>query len=315
MLRLQFQQENSMKKTILTTIVCLSAFGLTACGGGGNDSPQINNPPPVQVTATACGVLKANEQCLQINNRHFMLISPATKTATSPIVLAFYGSPPSYGTPQELESFLGLHALADSNNYLIALPLGGLDWTWESNVQEAGNPSSDTALSLAIIDKLVNEHQGDGSKVATVGFSAGAMMSYQLACQVPHRVKAAFAVSGQLRGSLPACKPSVPVVLHHLHGTADTDMALAGRVALSGNVINSLDNTMERFRQINGCSTDTIVSEAFKITAKDLTAKTTSFQGCIKPTQFTMVEGGDHHPNYLKPMLHQLITSSFSSGF
>ncbi|WP_164852365.1 alpha/beta hydrolase family esterase [Rheinheimera riviphila] len=306
-----------MKNTILATFVGLSALGLTACGSSGSsDSAVVTNPPPpVQVAPSACGVLKANEQCLQINNRHFMLISPAAKTTPSPIVLAFYGSPPSYGTPQELDSFLGLHALADSKNYLIALPLGGQDWTWESNVQEGSNPSADTALSLAIIDKLVNEHQGDNNKVATVGFSAGAMMSYQLACQVPHRVKAAFAVSGQLRGSLPACKPSVPVVLHHLHGTADTDMALEGRVALSGNVINSLSGTLERFRQINGCSTNTIVSDAFKLTAKDQTAKTTSFQGCIKPTQFTMVEGGQHHPEYLKPVLHQLLTTSFTSGF
>jgi len=305
-----------MKKSILVTFVGWSALGLTACGGGSSDSGvATNTPPPTQVAPSACGALKANEQCLQINNRHFMLISPATKTASSPIVLAFYGSPPSYGTPQELDSFLGLHALADSKNYLIALPLGGLDWTWESNVQEGGNPSTDTALSLAIIDKLVNEYQGDNSKVATVGFSAGAMMSYQLACQVPHRVKAAFTVSGQLRGSLPACKPSVPVVIHHLHGSADTEMPLEGRVAQSGNVINSLDSTMERFRQINGCSTNTIVSDAFKITAADQSAKTTSFQGCLKPTQMTMIEGGKHHPEYLKPALHQLLTSSFNSGF
>ena len=101
-----------MKNTILATIVGLSALGLTACGGS-SDSGGATTPPPVQVAPSACGVLKANEQCLQINNRHFMLISPAAKTANSPIVLAFYGSPPSYGTPQELDSFLGLHALAE----------------------------------------------------------------------------------------------------------------------------------------------------------------------------------------------------------
>gem|GEM_PF-4419675 len=54
-------------------------------------------------------------------------------------------------------------------------------------MQEGGSLSADTMLSLAIIDKLVNEYQGDNSKVATVGFSAGAMMSYQGIGSIKHR--------------------------------------------------------------------------------------------------------------------------------
>ena len=307
-----------MKKNMLYTFWGLQSLALTACGGGGSSAPQPITapviPPPVSAQ-TACGVLKANEQCLSVNNRNFLLISPTSKQSGSPIVLAFYGAPPSYGTPQELDAFLALHQLADAKNYLIALPMGAPDWVWDSNVQSGGVVSYDTTLSLAIIDKLVNEHQGDANKVATVGFSAGAMMSYQLACQVPHRVKAAFTVAGQLRGSLQACTSSVPVVLHHLHGDADADMPLAGRVTQSGNVINSLDGTIKRFMQINGCSSDKTDSAPFAITANNQQAVTTSYQGCLKPTRLTIIQGGVHHPDYLKPVLHQLLESTFNSGF
>jgi|GEM_PF-5390334 len=65
-----------MKKSILVTFVGLSVLGLTACGGSSDRGVAINPPPPTQVAPTACGVLKANEQCLQINNRHFMLLKP-----------------------------------------------------------------------------------------------------------------------------------------------------------------------------------------------------------------------------------------------
>lgn len=309
-----------MKTNILYSFLALQCLALTACGGsggGGADPQPITAPvkPPPVSDQTPCGVLKANEQCLSVNNRNFLLISPASKKASSPIVLAFYGAPPSYGTPQELDAFLALHQLADAKNYLIALPLGAPDWVWDSDVQPGGVVSYDTTLSLAIIDKLVNEHQADGNKVATVGFSAGAMMSYQLACQMPHRVKAAFTVAGQLRGNLQACTPNVPVVLHHLHGTADQDMPLGGRVTQSGNVINSLDGTIKRFLQINGCSSTKTDSAPFAITSSNQLAVTTSYQGCLKPTQLTLVEGGVHHPEYLKPVLHQLLEATFNSGF
>ena len=306
-----------MKKNMLYTYLCLQSLMLTACGSGSSASqpvPAPVTPPPVSAQ-TPCGVLKANEQCLSVNNRNFMLISPANKQPSAAIILAFYGAPPSYGTPQKLDEFLALHQLADTKNYLIALPLGAPDWAWESNVQPGGVQSPDTTLSLAIIDKLVNEHQGNANKVATLGFSAGAMMSYQLACQVPHRVKAAFTIAGQLRGNLQACTPPVPVVLHHLHGDADADMPLAGRVTQSGNVINSLDGTMQRFVQINGCSSDKTDSAPFAITGNNQQAVTTSYQGCLKPTRFTMIQGGVHHPEYLKPVLHQLLESTFNSGF
>ena len=282
---------------------------LLGCGGGSGS----NKVPTESVQQTPCGEMKSGEQCVTLNNRNFLLLSPAVKQPGPSIILAFYGAPPSYGTPRKLESFLALQQYANDNNALIAMPIGGPDWAWESNVA-VNTQSKDTELSLAIIDKLVTEYQADNNKVAALGFSAGAMMAYQLACSVPTRVKAAFAISGQLRGDLTACNPAVPVVIHHLHGSNDTDMPIEGRITVSGNVINSLNDTIARFTRINGCAANAIDSEPFALTANQ-TAVSKAYQGCLKATGFTLLKDGIHHPDYQKAELHRLMKQTLNLAF
>ena len=139
-------------------------------------------------------------------------------------------------------------------------------------------------------------------------------MAYQLACSVPTRVKAAFAISGQLRGDLTACNPAVPVVIHHLHGSNDTDMPIDGRVTTSGNVINSLNDTIARFTRINGCAANAIDSEPFALTANQ-TAVSKAYQGCLKATGFTLLKDGIHHPDYQKAELHRLMKQTLNPAF
>jgi poly(3-hydroxybutyrate) depolymerase len=282
---------------------------LLGCGG----SSGSNEVPTETVQQQPCGELKSGEQCFTLNNRNFLLLSPSVKQPQPGIMLAFYGSPPSYGTPRKLESFLALQQYANDNNMLIAMPIGGPDWAWDSEVTAFGQ-SKDTALSLAIIDKLVAEYQANNTKVAALGFSAGAMMAYQLACSVPNRVKAVFAISGQLRGDLTACNPTLPVVVHHLHGSKDTDMPIDGRTTVSGNVINSLDGTIARFRRINGCAENAIDSEPFALTANQ-TAVSKAYQGCLKATGFTLLKDGIHHPDYQKAELHRLMKQTLNLAF
>lgn len=295
-------------KTMSLSTLCLASL-LLGCGG----SSGSKEAPTDIVQQQPCGEVNNGEQCLTLNNRHFLLLSPSVTQPQPGIILAFYGAPPSFGTPRKLESFLALQQYANAHNMLIAMPIGGPDWAWDSEV--ASKPQTkDIELSIAIIDKLVSDYQASNAKVAALGFSAGAMMAYQLACSAPTRVKAAFAISGQLRGDLNACNPATPVVIHHLHGSKDTDMPIDGRTTISGNVINSLDATMARFRRINGCADNAIDSEPFALTPNQ-TAVTRAYQGCVKATGFTLLKDGIHNPDYQKQELHRLIKQTLDLAF
>ncbi|KKO45896.1 hypothetical protein WG68_07735 [Arsukibacterium ikkense] len=291
----------------LTSLLAVS--GLTACGGGSAD----NDAP---VSANDCAMFGTGAICDIAAGRRFQLIVPATTTTSPrPVLLAFHGSPPSFGTPAKLNQFLALQKFADDYGYLIALPQGGDDWAWTSELQAASAHSADTRYALQVIDRLVSAHNADGNKVATVGFSAGAMMSYQLVCQTPERVKAAFTISGQAVGPLTACQPALPVALHHLHGTQDPDMPLAGRVSVSGKLINSLDNTIARFQQINGCATNYTQSAPWQLQTAGNLATSFEYQGCLQATGYTLVDTFEHQPDYVKSALHQLMHQLFDSAF
>ena len=288
----------------------LAVSGLTACGGGGSADPA----PPV--TTSDCAVFGAGATCDSVGGRLFQLIVPTTATTLPrPVLLAFHGSPPSYGSPQKLNQFMALQQFANQYGYLIALPQGGEDWAWSSELQAGTTHSADTRYALQVIDRLVSAHNADGNKVGTVGFSAGAMMSYKLICQVPERVKAAFAVSGQAVGELTNCQPGLPVALHHLHGKTDDVMPIEGRVSQSGKLINSLENTIARFQQINGCATNYNQSEPWQLQTAGNMATRYEYQGCLQATGYTLVDTYEHQPDYIKTELHQLMYQLFDSAF
>lgn len=299
-------------KTPVALVSLLSMSILSACGGGSSDTA----PPPPPVAVTPCAQFGAGAQCDIAAGRSFQLISPVTDSTTAkPVILAFHGSPPSYGTPAKLNEFLALQQFANEYGYLIALPQGGDDWAWSSELLSGAALSADTRYALAVIERLVSAHNADASKVVTVGFSAGAMMSYQLICQIPEQVKAAFTVSGQAVGELAACQPALPVALHHLHGTDDAEMSINGRVSISGKLINSLDDTIARFRQINGCATNVQQTGPWPLQTAGNLATRFEYQGCIQATGYTLVDTAEHQPDYVKAELHTLMSELFNSAF
>lgn len=296
---------------LVTLVSTLSISLLTACGGGSSDGAT---QPPPQVNQ--CAEFGDGAQCDIAAGRRFQLISPATAATTPmPVLIAFHGSPPSYGTPAKLNQFLALQQFADQYGYLIALPQGGDDWAWSSELQPGTALSADTRYTQAVIDRLVSAHNADAAKVATLGFSAGAMMSYQLICQIPEQVKAAFTVSGQAVGELTDCQPAVPVALHHLHGTDDAEMSINGRVSISGKLINSLEDTVARFRQINGCATNVQQTGPWPLQTAGNLATRFEYQGCIQATGYTLVDTAEHQPDYVKAELHTLMSELFNSAF
>lgn len=299
---------NQTKQAATLTSLLLT-LGLTACGGGSAETEQ-------PVSANDCAVFGIGATCDIAAGRPFQLIVPTTaSTSPRPVLLAFHGSPPSYGTPQRLNQFMALQQFANQYGYLIALPQGGDDWAWTSELQSGTAHSADTRYALQVVDRLVSAHNANGNKVATVGFSAGAMMSYKLVCQAPERVKAAFAVSGQAVGELTNCQPGIPVALHHLHGKNDYDMPIEGRVSQSGKRINSLNDTIDRFRQINGCATNYTQSEPWQLQTAGNLATRFEYQGCLQATGYTLIDTSEHQPDYVKAELHQLMHQLFDSAF
>ena len=145
-----------------------------------------------------------------------------------------------------------------------------------------------------LIAKFVTRGIADRGKVFLVGIATGGMMALRLACDE----KNVFAGMAVLGASLPSdleasCKPSHPIPLMMIAGTADTLVSFhAGKASLphGKTELLSLDATLGLFGKFAGCA------GGITTTIKDLHDGTRTYldklNNCQVPVEAVRIEGG-----------------------
>jgi len=180
----------------------------------------------------ACGAAGGT---LTIGGRPVIVHVPANAgTKPLPLVLNLHGSG-SDGRQQEL--FTGMDATADAVGFVVAYPQGAipLDGGYAWNVPGVplasgaavpkGTPS-DVAYLRSLVGRLESRYCVDASRVYATGFSGGARMASQVACDLSTTFAAVAPVSGLRLPSPCPSKRDVPVLA--FHGTADAVDPFAG---------------------------------------------------------------------------------------
>ena len=157
-----------------------------------------------------------------------------TGSKTVPLVLNLHGSG-STAAAQEL--FTGMDATADVKGFIVAYPQAlisdgsGYDWNIPG-VPLIGGRSvpAGSADDVSFLEELVTTLEGryciDTARVYATGFSGGARMSSQLACDASGTFAAVAPVSG-LRSPAPCpARRAVPII--SFHGTSDPVDPFAG---------------------------------------------------------------------------------------
>jgi polyhydroxybutyrate depolymerase len=154
---------------------------------------------------------------------------PTRYSATRPqmLVLNLHGSG-STALAQEL--FTGMDAAADARDFVVAYPEGairsgsGFDWNvpdeplFGAGPVPAGSPDDVTFLT-SLVRVLERRYCIDTTRVDATGFSGGARLASQLACDAATVFAAVAPVSG-LRFPAP-CPTRRPVPVLSFHGTAN----------------------------------------------------------------------------------------------
>jgi polyhydroxybutyrate depolymerase len=150
-----------------------------------------------------------------------------TGSAKVALVLNLHGSGT---TAVDQELFTGMDATADADGFIVAYPQGvlaegtGFDWNvpGEPLVGGAAVPAGaadDVAFLVQLVGVLEHRYCIDRARVYATGFSGGARMASQLACDASNVFAAVAPVSG-LRHPVP-CPAARPVPVLAFHGTAD----------------------------------------------------------------------------------------------
>jgi poly(3-hydroxybutyrate) depolymerase len=164
--------------------------------------------------------------------RSFRFHSPGTSVASNlPVMLVFHGDG---GTGASIESYTGMDATADANNFIAVYPdaIGGLWNEYADTVPgDAGRGNLGAADDVLFISDLIDyfcfTYRINSNKVYATGHSAGGFMCYDLAVFLPDKIAAFAPVSASLWGDSTFLAnyfsgiSYVHVPIYHIHGDAD----------------------------------------------------------------------------------------------
>ncbi len=212
-----------------TVAACVAACGHTEPPGAVSPLavPDLTGAPSSSVTSAAAELMTIT---VGGRDRTILVHAPVQTTGSLPLVLNLHGS---RFTASEQEQFSGMDRASDSYGFVVAypqaaLPSGtGFEWHVPGQPLLGGrggraapaDAPDDVAFLAEALSAIEQRVSIDPRRVFVTGFSGGARMASQLACDLSEKI-AAVAPVGGLRFPSP-CESHRPVSVIAFHGTAD----------------------------------------------------------------------------------------------
>jgi poly(3-hydroxybutyrate) depolymerase len=206
-------------------VAVIAAIGLTVTGGTG----LVSQPTVVSSQAAptdAAGTSTLVEMPFRGVNRSYRLFVPTDLPAgPRPLLVGLHSLRSSAAY---FERTRNLDVEAGRTGVLIAYP-NGYSHSWDAGTccgDAAAQGADDVGFVAAVIADVESRFSVDRHRLALVGSSNGAMMSYRFACERSDLVNVVVAMVGT--DVAPRCTFSRPVSLLHVHGGADLTVPFAG---------------------------------------------------------------------------------------
>jgi polyhydroxybutyrate depolymerase len=142
-----------------------------------------------------------------------------------------------------------------------------------------------------VLDDLGGVVAIDRARVYATGISNGGMMAYRVACAFADRFAAIAVVAGEMTSG-DDCRPSRPVPVLVIHGSADRNLPLdggPGARAIAVHDVNSVAAAIEFWRRNDGCGEPPVREQRGALTR-------TRFAECAdgSEVELVVIDGGGH---------------------
>ena len=154
--------------------------------------------------------------------REFRLSAPSSEAGTRlPLVIAFHGGTDSQEDFAQQEQF---DQLGEQEKFIMAYAIAEQDRTaaegeWFLNT--AATSEEDNNFAEAIVDELSESYCIDQDRLYAIGYSLGAMFTYEIACQLNHRFAATASFAGTMPVNPESCDLARGIGILHIHGKLD----------------------------------------------------------------------------------------------
>lgn len=185
------------------------------------------------VVALLTGVLASCSSSV-LDGRPFRVHEPPDYDGQkpAPLLVVLHG----FGIRGEVQSlYFGLDRVTDPRGMLYVVPDGtenpeGKPF-WNATAACCGPPGStvdDSAYLAAVINKIRRDYNVDDRRIFVLGHSNGGFMAYRLACDHADLIAGIVSLEGAATSDPSKCKPSTPVSVVEVHGTADKVISYEG---------------------------------------------------------------------------------------
>jgi polyhydroxybutyrate depolymerase len=197
------------------------------------------SPTPPSPSPSASAVLDEPVFTFDADARRVRVYRPPTMPAGKVPLLLFLH--PSGETPAAAVMETRFDRLAAAEGFIAVFPPSSSSG-WAAQVTPGLSDSPiDQVWLTKLLDRLLATEPIDPGRVFVAGFSKGAVMTERLACVLADRVAGAVVVGGApwIGGD---CKPSRPVSILFVHGSADSTLRISGARQVA-----------DQWRSLDGC--------------------------------------------------------------
>lgn len=195
--------------------------------------------------------------------REYIVYVPASlpRGRPAPMLLALHGG----GGDMDFQAdSYGIKQKADRAGFIAVFPNGhsrfksGILATWNAGAccgRAVEQQVDDVGFLQQVIQRVSRQANVDRGRVFATGMSNGGLMSYRLACEIPHMIRAIAPVAGT--DNTKACSPSRPVPVIHFHARDDSHVLYdggSGRDALTRTDFVSVPATIAKWVRLNRAS-------------------------------------------------------------
>jgi polyhydroxybutyrate depolymerase len=242
-----------MSRSWLAVLAASVALAVAGCDSAAPPASPTAAPPSNGAPAGP------GTQTIELGDRPFTLHVPSTYQAgkAAPLLVLLHGYTSS---GQGQESYLKIAPEAEKRGLLYATPDGTVDARGNRfwNATDAccnlyGATVDDAAYLTDLIKVISTRYTVDTKRVYLVGHSNGAFMSFRMACDHADIITAIAALNGAMWQDLSKCRPSRPVGMLNIRGTADTTIAFAGG-GITGHAYPSTETTVADWVGLDGCA-------------------------------------------------------------
>lgn len=215
---------------------------------------------------------------------------PQNLAHPAPVVFLFHGGG---GRPQAMERKSGMDELADQNGFVAVYPEGtaapsGRGGTWNIASAQSPTDADDVGYVKAILTDLGAHVSIDPARIYATGHSMGGIFSYRLACEMSDSFAAIAPVSATMVE--PSCRPTSPVAVLHIHGSADDRIPLRGghgRKTAGSRDWPAPQNGVTMWSRLDACATTPSVKT-------EGIAKCETYGECQAPVEMCVLSGEGH---------------------